>query len=254
MPGESLKFRHIFIVTYGRSGSTLLNGILNSIPGVCLRGENLNTLAFLCRAVSAADYAHKIERPSTSPTHPWNGSSLIEVDAFRRKLIDAFVEHVLKPPADAEAIGFKEIRHGIQDMSENEYDSYIQFILGSFERSCIIFNIRSWREVARSEWWISNPLARSHLRLLEARFNRSLALHPESTFLVDYSKYIVNPDELRALFSFLHAGFDREMIERVLQRTHSYHSSKTELERLRSKRSISIAILEAMIRKIKRTP
>jgi hypothetical protein len=31
---------HLFIVTYGRSGSTLLQGILNSTPGVLIRGEN----------------------------------------------------------------------------------------------------------------------------------------------------------------------------------------------------------------------
>src|SRR5688572_1085508 len=31
---------HLFIVTYGRSGSTLLQGVLNSIPGYLIRGEN----------------------------------------------------------------------------------------------------------------------------------------------------------------------------------------------------------------------
>ena len=31
---------YVFVMTYGRSGSTLLMGILNSIPGWLLRGEN----------------------------------------------------------------------------------------------------------------------------------------------------------------------------------------------------------------------
>ena len=31
------ELRHVFVMTYGRSGSTLLMGILNSIPGWLLR-------------------------------------------------------------------------------------------------------------------------------------------------------------------------------------------------------------------------
>ena len=32
-------FGYLFVVTYGRSGSTLLMGLLNSIPGYLIRGE-----------------------------------------------------------------------------------------------------------------------------------------------------------------------------------------------------------------------
>ncbi len=38
---------YLFIVTYGRSGSTLLQGILNSIPGYLIRGENRAALFHL---------------------------------------------------------------------------------------------------------------------------------------------------------------------------------------------------------------
>ena len=38
----NLNFDVILIITYGRSGSTLLQGILNSISGVLVRGENAN--------------------------------------------------------------------------------------------------------------------------------------------------------------------------------------------------------------------
>jgi hypothetical protein len=36
-----LKFNYIFIVAYARSGSTLLQGIINSIDGVVIRGGPL---------------------------------------------------------------------------------------------------------------------------------------------------------------------------------------------------------------------
>ena len=44
---------YTFVVTYGRSGSTLLMGVLNSIPGYCLRGENYGTFIHTYRAFGA---------------------------------------------------------------------------------------------------------------------------------------------------------------------------------------------------------
>ena len=45
----------VFVVTYGRSGSTLLQNVLNTIPGYCIRGENANTLAHLAKACHAVE-------------------------------------------------------------------------------------------------------------------------------------------------------------------------------------------------------
>ena len=44
-PREDLGY--LFVLTYGRSGSTLLQGILNSIPGYLVRGENRQILFHL---------------------------------------------------------------------------------------------------------------------------------------------------------------------------------------------------------------
>src|SRR5829696_1859856 len=38
---------YVFVMTYGRSGSTLLMGLLNTIPGYLVRGENDDALRFL---------------------------------------------------------------------------------------------------------------------------------------------------------------------------------------------------------------
>lgn len=40
----------VFLVTYGRAGSTLTQKYLNSLPDVCVRGENGNLLYHLFRA------------------------------------------------------------------------------------------------------------------------------------------------------------------------------------------------------------
>jgi hypothetical protein len=217
-----LRFRHIFLITYGRSGSTLLNGILNSIPGVCMRGENYNALAHLGRAVEAVTKTREKAAGPDTPVLAFHGSALVDPKGFRRKLVAAFVDHVIRPPSDAVAIGFKEIRFVAAQMSEAQYDQYIEFLFESFERSCIVFNSRKWIDVARSEWWRKDPLAVEHIRQCEQRFRRTMQLRPDSTFWVEYDRYIRDPDELRGLYAFLGAEFDRAAIERVLQVRHSY--------------------------------
>ena len=53
---------YIFIVTYGRSGSTLLQGILNSIPGYLVRGENRQALRHLYAFHTAAVQERRRQR------------------------------------------------------------------------------------------------------------------------------------------------------------------------------------------------
>jgi hypothetical protein len=220
-----------------------------------MRGENGNVLAFLSRAIGAATYARQIvQAADDSNTHPWLGASSIDIESFRRNLVATFVHDVLHPPKSAIAIGFKEIRHGIIEMSEQEYDDYIEFLLTSFEEPCLIFNVRRWGDVAKSEWWLSNPFAKSHLRVFERRFGRTMRSHPACTFRVEYEKYVNDPDELRALFDFLGANYERTLVENVLAVAHGYHSPESELERLRSARSFAASIIDALARRVRRLP
>ncbi len=56
----------IFIVCYGRSGSTLLTRVINTIPGACIRGENANALMHLFRVYEAA---HRMRYTQGKPEH-----------------------------------------------------------------------------------------------------------------------------------------------------------------------------------------
>jgi hypothetical protein len=255
-----LRFRHMFIVTYGRSGSTLLNGVLNSIPGVCVRGENWNALFHVfCAAQAAAQASSQhLERPGgeiqatiASPVSPWYGAAAIEVEKFRHSLVAGFVDHVLSPPEDAVALGFKEVRYDIAEMSDAQFDAYVDFLLEAFDRACIIFNVRRWRDVARSQWWAANPFARWFVRNCDARFERCMQRHPSSTFKVKYENYAGNPDNLKPLFAFLGATFDRELIAKVLATPHSYRFDAETLE-YRNSRSWLIATLELTTRWLRR--
>ena len=46
--------QYLFVITYGRSGSTVLLNLLNAIEGYTIRGENCGIVSHLARTVSAA--------------------------------------------------------------------------------------------------------------------------------------------------------------------------------------------------------
>ena len=48
------RHRYVFVVTYGRSGSTLVQGLLNAFPRVLVRGENDLYLLDLYRALAGS--------------------------------------------------------------------------------------------------------------------------------------------------------------------------------------------------------
>jgi hypothetical protein len=62
----------------------------------------------------------------------------------------------------------------------------------------------------------------------EERLRRTMRLHPDSTFWVEYDRYIRDPDALRGLYAFLGAEFDRAAIEQALQVRHSYTMSDSD--------------------------
>ncbi|HEY9292796.1 MAG TPA: hypothetical protein VIP98_16060, partial [Microlunatus sp.] len=80
---------YLFVVTYGRSGSTLLQGILNSIPGYLVRGENRSVLRHLYKYQQGLDrdrsLLYRPEQPLPT-THAWFGMDLFSSDDSLRHL------------------------------------------------------------------------------------------------------------------------------------------------------------------------
>lgn len=103
--------RNIFIVTYGRSGSTLLQSLLNTIPGCQIRGENHNAFESLWASCLRAQKTKagwgSNARP---PNHPWHGSEAVQPASYAEAMVDAFIDNVLTPDPNARYFGFKEIR------------------------------------------------------------------------------------------------------------------------------------------------
>jgi hypothetical protein len=210
---------YVFIITYGRSGSTLLMGLLNSLPGFCLRGENGNALYGLFethRRLAAAQQA--TVKNSEKPTHPWFGLNRVDLAAVRNGMRKVFTDTVLCPEPEHRVIGFKEIR-----FSEAEvplFAEYIEFIRDTFPGCKIIFNHRNLANVAASGWWKGMPAALEKLELMEGRFNAVPASDWAHHF--SYDAFIADPDYAKELMAFLGQPYDGAAMRRVIATRHSY--------------------------------
>jgi hypothetical protein len=213
------EYDFVFVVTYGRSGSTLLQGVLNSIPGFLIRGENHQALRHLFDLHSALEREHIRTLDSGNPTvtSPWFGVAGYPVqgalEEFRRLALALF----LRPEEDTKTVGFKEIRWEYEDLG-----AFIDFLAGVFPGARFVFNTRNLDDVAKSKWWVETPDAREHLQAEEDRLLAECSRLGVRAFRVRYDAFISDPSALKGLFDWLGAPYDDAAVKAVLRQPHSY--------------------------------
>jgi hypothetical protein len=215
-----MKFKSILIVTYGRSGSTLLQGILNSIDGCVVRGENYNFCLGLFESYKSMIRAKR--NHCDSPQSPWYGSDWDE-SLFLRRISDMMRELLLQKDLDKDKVdcyGFKEIRY--VDLIEEDFGAYLDFLKKIFPNVAFIFNTRNLENVVGSAWWRQNPEeSLVKLRKAERMFQAYMATH-DNCYRIDYSDMVTQSARLVRMFDFIGARYSREKISEILSIPHSY--------------------------------
>lgn len=209
---------YVLIVTYGRSGSTLVQTLLQSIDGYFIRGENANVLWPLFEAaerIAQAKQDHGYRQIEAKG--PWFGINEVDPDAFAASLVETFMAQVVQPPVEARVIGFKEIR--FHEAGER-FGDYLNFIASHLAPARFIFNKRSWQSVAKSGWWknCEESLVENLVTEADAMFDAYAAKHPNSCFVARYEDYVGKPDYWRALFDFLGETYDPATVEALCER------------------------------------
>lgn len=214
LPAGAGPERWVFIVTYGRTGSTLLQKLLGSIPGHYMAGENHGCLhgvfaAWRDATVLKARYGWGHE----AIDHPWHGADAADPDGYARAMVAAFIANILRPPRGTRVAGFKEIRYLTDDLRD-----YLLFIDRFFAPAVFVINTRSVDAVAQSAWWKDADKAAlaANVARFEAITDALVAEFPDRFVKIDYARWTNDPEALRPVYALLQAPFDPAQIAATL--------------------------------------
>lgn len=227
---------YVFVVTYGRSGSTLTQSLLNSIPGYCIRGENGNIPYFLARAAnfvmsndmykwrredlpkSIEDRRPYLQKILGQPFDPWAGAEDVDPIDFTYSMMDLFVEKILKPSYECRVSGFKEIRF---HEDPRFFQTYMGILRDTFPNARFLFQTRNHDDVAKSSWWAKHPkeIVLKELQRAESLFKEFSEENTQNSFTISYERYAEGSSYVQEIFDFLGEPHDISATEAILNRT-----------------------------------
>ncbi|MGA8255735.1 MAG: sulfotransferase [Nocardioides sp.] len=210
---------YLFVVTYGRSGSTLVSGLLNAIPGYLVRGENRDALRHLYEFHQQLVFNARGPKGNfRKKTHPFYGAGDFpeqrSIDGIRRLVLDT----VLRPKADTRVVGFKEIRWYADDLVD-----YVSWLREVFPGARFLINTRAHADVLKSAWWAEGDAEQnaSHLAANEAQLLSLAHDLGEAAYRIHYDDYVADPTVLRGLFDWLGEAWDEDAVRATFEVKHS---------------------------------
>lgn len=244
-----MNFKSAIVVTYGRSGSTLLMGVLNGIEGMLIRGENDSFFYHLYGAyqslLKTASFA-----PKDSPTHPWFGCSTIDRTKVLEQMAAIARTMILSDregDGTIQCYGFKEIRYlsllkADAIDGQKAFGDYLNFLSSIFPDCCFIFNYRNEEEVLNSlsaSFWNGKDqlnrkvdIHRRKVQLLRKLFQHFQRQHGQQCYQISYGDVVTKGERLKGLFDFLGAHYDETAIAAALGVQHSYRPFQESVQRL----------------------
>ena len=203
-----MNYECILICATGRSGSTTLQRIVNTIPDTNICGENDNAILRLlefytsvkkCNTVNNKKYSDFVKN-NKKPCW-YNNFDLEEI----KKLVQNMICTFLNGKANCKIFGFKEIRYS----KENFH--LLQAFQELFPKTKFIFHIRKdVNSQSKSGWFKDDP---NSLDMLQSRN-------------VEFQTFSEKKDKLEKYFSTFEDLFDRNKLRqlfRFLQKEDSFN-------------------------------
>lgn len=227
-----MKFEHLLIITYGRSGSTLLMSILNTIEGVLIAGENYNICLHLYRAYKSLLKAK--QHNGNTPKHPFYMSNFYEPEKFLKDAYMLIKNQIIRNEQNIKCWRFKEIRYTQNALKDENLEEYLNFLKCLFPNCAFLFLTRNHDEVCKSGFWKkSNPdIVKNLLLNFEKSVNIYYSNNKDYCYIIDYNDSITLSDNFRTLFeSFLETTYNEKIIKEKLAIPHSYNINIGNLKR-----------------------
>jgi hypothetical protein len=209
--------QYLFIVTYGRSGSTLLQGILSSIPGYLIRGENGGAAYHLYKFHTTAEHSRTSSPKWRSSRSAWFGIGGYPTRLALKELRALLLATVIRPEKDSRVVGFKEIRWLQSDLAE-----YVGFLRAVFPGARFVINTRNLEDVVVSKWWATKSDAREVLAEAQERMLALKTSLGDDAYHIHYDDYVHDPGRLRGLFDWLGEEFEESRVKEVMNEKHSH--------------------------------
>lgn len=223
------RFRSVYVVTYGRSGSTLLTGYLSHLPGFDIKGEN-----FLF-PLPLADAEERLVKAAKLPygdrdtqASPWYGSHQFNPAQWKRDVRRALLNQLYPYRPIPKTIGFKEIRwwYGIEGA---EFDAKLRWLTSVRRPGGIVFLTRDLDRTMAGAWWANHSdaeraEARAGLEAFERNAHAYATTHPDHSIHITYEDFCRDSQEAQRLCTMLGVRFRQSVYEQTLGARYSYAS------------------------------
>lgn len=227
-----MKYQSILIISYGRSGSTLLREVINTIDNVHLKGENYSFCFGLYQTWKSLTSTKKKVREAPDRTAAWYGSDGLDPELFIKQAQKIVFDQLVGEKNLGICFGFKEVRYiYILDVLEE----YLHFLSRIFPKVAFVFNKRCHDDVTKSGWWKNRDPIKLKEKLTSAdlKFAEYCRKH-ENAFLINYEDVIKGDKGLLPLFEFLGADLFSDRINKVLKTPHSFNCKPTTIDKVGS--------------------
>jgi hypothetical protein len=222
-PEADHELRFVFVVTYGRSGSTLLQGLLNDLPRTVVRGENGLWLLEMYRAYRlGTDFAKRHTKHASGKTSSaFYGLDHVKPRQFVRATRKLVVPQLLgdETAADVDVVGFKEVLwHRILP---EETEGFFAWFEEVFPGARYVLNTRDHERVARSGFWqrqqdeVADALARVEEILAWLRETRPDRVLDTRYEVLTGEDRAAADEQLAALADFVVGDHDEALLARL---------------------------------------
>lgn len=213
--------RFVFVVTYGRSGSTLTQGMLNTLPRTLVRGENNLYLLPMFRAYASLEsFKDKFGGPGAAKaSSAFYGLREVDLDAFAVSVRELVQQQLLGDvaPSDIDRLGFKEVLwHRIKP---EEWSDFFGFMDLAFDDPRYVLNRRDVAMTSTSGFWQKkepgvaeqqiNRVRRLQDFLRESRADRCVDTQFEAMTSDDEA---IAAEQLRRLAEFVTGSCDDDLL------------------------------------------
>jgi hypothetical protein len=223
-PAPSRQLEYVFVVTYGRSGSTLVQGLLNTLPRVLVRGENglyLLQIYRACAKAMAFREQHIRHRPGDVRS-AFYGLRHVQQRRFVRAARTLVTGALLGPVGrdEVDVLGFKEVLWN--EVGPEETEGFFAFLDRAFPGTRYVLNQRTHADVADSGFWQRRDTdevfaALQRIEEIQAYLRES---RPDRVLDTRYELITSDDDEvsgaqLRNLAEFLVGSCDDALMEKL---------------------------------------